>query len=463
MARRPPQRALKDARGPRSTDRLPKVSDARRTWSGPPYQRTPGRWSGAIDFDAAKHHVGTYDTPYAWGIARDRLLIELRTRRDNGRTTTSADPNATELAGVTIAAFVGPAGEGWPWDFTRNGRRSVPGTFAHHEQCIRPLVAAFGDRLLKGGITRREALTWSNTATENQLTSVIALFNDAFFVDESVVNPFRKMSRKRTRGRMDLPDVLTVAEVERLKSLARRGNPGEYGVVLEAMIEVMATSAPRPGELWAAERARLNQAEHTLYLKHAVKKGGQLGPPKYNQEREIVIAPAAWEMLQELPVLNDRFLFASKRGKLMTQSLWTTYWHPLRDAFTALLDDDHWLVRRIADCAAAKGAETDPTKRARMPDGKLDFYELRHRACTYMATPKPHGLGLSAPDIAHQVGHRDGGALVERIYIHRNAELARLRIAEAMGYGRRPSAPARADPEHEGPAGEAGHQRAKRQ
>jgi hypothetical protein len=116
----------------------------------------------------------------------------------------------------------------------------------------------------------------------------------------------------------------------------------------------------------------------------------------------------------------------------MTQPLWTTYWHPLRAAFTARLPDSHWLVQRIAEGAAAKAAEPDDEKRKRMPDGKLDFYELRHRACTFMAEPPPHGLGLSSADIALQIGHTDGGALVERLYIHRNADLARARILASM-------------------------------
>jgi hypothetical protein len=68
-----------------------------------------------------------------------------------------------------------------------------------------------------------------------------------------------------------------------------------------------------------------------------------------------------------------------------------------------------------------------------MTDGKLDFYELRHRACTFMATPRPDGLGLASPDIAYQIGHTDGGRLVEKLYIHRSPELARARIRAAMG------------------------------
>jgi hypothetical protein len=207
MPRRPPIKpAAKKTSGPRDTRSLPDDSDARRTWSGPPHQRSPGRWSGAVEFGGAKHWVGTESTPARWGQARDRKLAELRDERAK-----RALPG-TALAVWTIAQFVGPPGEGWPWDFQKNGRRRERSTFEHHEQCIRPLVAAFGDLPLKGGLERFEAIKWSNHATENQLTSAIAMFNDANFVDETVLNPLRSLSRRRTRGRADMPYVLTEEE-----------------------------------------------------------------------------------------------------------------------------------------------------------------------------------------------------------------------------------------------------------
>jgi integrase len=294
-------------------------------------------------------------------------------------------------------------------------------------------VAAFGDRLIYDGVDLFEAGQWADRATENQVTSAIAMFNDARSVDRRLLNPLQGLSRNLTRGRADLPDVLTVEEVELLKALSRHLNPDDHGLVMEAMVEVMATSAPRPGELWAMERPRLNAEQGEIFIKYAVKKGGRLGPPKYNQERWCVLAPSALDLVLRLPGLHPRHFFVSKTGRLMTQPNWATYWHPLRDAFTAQLPEEHWLRRRILDCAEAKRAEPDTKKRKRMPDGKLDFYELRHRACTFMATPKPHGLGLASPDIAYQIGHTDGGRLVEKLYIHRNQELARARIRAAMG------------------------------
>jgi len=427
MPRKPPVRNRRN-RGPLATKDLPDHGNARVTWNGaPPQQRTKGRWSGSVSFDGKKHHVGTFDTPRQWGVARDKLIDQLKKERAE-----RANPSS-ELANVTVAEFVGAPGEGWPWSFDKNGRRRAPSTFEHHEQCIRPFVARYGDRLLKGGIARMEAIGWVTQATENQVTSAIAMFNDACFVDESVVNPLRDLSRRRTRGRMDLKHVLTTDEVDELKRLSLALHPDGYGPVLEAMVETEATTAPRPGEMWAFEWDLIDVHSAEVKIKWAVKKGGRLGLPKTG-ERDVVVAPSAMELIQALPRLNPRFVFATKNGRLMSPSNWTTYWHPLRDAFTAGLPSTHWLPRRIAECAEARATEPDPVRRARMDDGRLDFYELRHRAITYMATPKPDGLGMAPPDIAYQVGHSDGGILIERVYIHRASEGHRARIRRAMGY-----------------------------
>ncbi len=92
----------------------------------------------------------------------------------------------------------------------------------HHEQCIRALLERFGDRELRGGVSYEDAALWANDATENQLTSAIAMFNDARTRDRSIQSPFEGLTRRRTRGRRDLPDVLTVCEFELLKEIAAR-------------------------------------------------------------------------------------------------------------------------------------------------------------------------------------------------------------------------------------------------
>jgi integrase len=58
---------------------------------------------------------------------------------------------------------------------------------------------------------------------------------------------------------------------------------------------------------------------------------------------------------------------------------------------------------------------------------KLDFYELRHACATLLLE-----RGLSPEDVAIQLGHSDGGALVRRLYGDPSEDRARARIAAAF-------------------------------
>lgn len=425
MARRPP-RHTDDRRGPRRTADLPDTNRARRTWTGPPYQRTPGRWSGTVDFGGRKHHVGTFDTPRAWGRARDELLLDLQLRqRDRGAPT-------SELGGMTVREFVGEPGSGWPWGFDNQGRRVTKSTFEHHEQCIRALVRDFGDRPLIGGITRTEATAWVQTVTENQATSAIAMFNDAVRIDANVASPFVLLSRRRTRGRRELDGILTEAEIRLLQEVACELHPDPYGLVLAAMFELAATTGARPGEMRAMTWDRFKPETGEIRIQFALSKHGTFVAPKYNSARTIVVEPEVVQRIAAMPRISDTMIFPTKTGRLMSQSSWAMMWGPIRNAFTARLDADHWLCQRIANCEFARQNEPDEYKRARMPQGRLDLYELRHRACTRMVTPAPHGLGIHPADAAYMVGHKDGGRLIEEVYVHRNPEAARERIHAAM-------------------------------
>lgn len=146
------------------------------------------------------------------------------------------------------------------------------------------------------------------------MTSAIALFNDATSDDFSIVNPLRDLSRRRTKGRAEMEHVLTPAEVARLRGCALASAPGKYGRVMEAMVEVMATTAPRPGELWTMAWARFDPDDGCIDIKYAVKKDGKLGPPKYEQERPVVLAPSAVELIERLE-RRGRFIFPTKTGR----------------------------------------------------------------------------------------------------------------------------------------------------
>jgi integrase len=56
----------------------------------------------------------------------------------------------------------------------------------------------------------------------------------------------------------------------------------------------------------------------------------------------------------------------------------------------------------------------------------MDFYELRHFCATHLLE-----LGVSHADVAVQLGHTDGGALVMSTYGHPSEDGARERLKRA--------------------------------
>jgi integrase len=60
----------------------------------------------------------------------------------------------------------------------------------------------------------------------------------------------------------------------------------------------------------------------------------------------------------------------------------------------------------------------------------MAFYELRHFCATHLLE-----LGVSHADVAVQLGHTDGGALVMSTYGHPSDEAARERLLDAYKSG----------------------------
>jgi integrase len=58
----------------------------------------------------------------------------------------------------------------------------------------------------------------------------------------------------------------------------------------------------------------------------------------------------------------------------------------------------------------------------------MDYYELRHFCATHLLE-----LGVSHADVAVQLGHTDGGALVMSTYGHPSDDAARERLKRAYG------------------------------
>ena len=108
----------------------------------------------------------------------------------------------------------------------------------------------------------------------------------------------------------------------------------------------------------------------------------------------MILPPPARDALGDvLPRLNVPWLFTTPRGRQFRKSSHLYYWNQVRAAF------------------GRPG---------------MDFYELRHFCATHLLE-----LGVSHADVALQLGHTDGGALVMSTYGHPSEDAARERLKRA--------------------------------
>ena len=239
------------------------------------------------------------------------------------------------------------------------------------------------------------ALAW---ATEKRWTlgALRAMFGDARRLGLVEQNPFAGLRLRGVRRRRDL-DVLTVEEVERLAGCALQVWDADVGPNVRALILMAAFVGMRPAELYGLRWSDLNLREdEVLVQRQYVGQTRSFDLPKNGRKRMIVLTAPAKNALLELPrpVDRDALVFHARRGGPMSGRVQHYYWHPVR---------------------------------CRFGRPSMDFYELRHFCGAWLF----NDLELPAQDVAHQLGHTDGGALVQSLYGHPSEKLARARIKQA--------------------------------
>jgi integrase len=258
-------------------------------------------------------------------------------------------------------------------------------------------VAAFGKEFGHVRLSEFDRLTarsWALRAPQSNVRIVRAMFTDA--INDQLhpgPNPFSNL-RLESRGRKDLI-ALTEDELTELGEKAL-GVLGEFGPTFRAMIVFSAYVGLRPGELFALERSDVGRDE--VAIRQSLDGTGTIKAPKNGRERIVVLPPPAREALADVPVrLDVPWQFVTPRGRRFTKSSLYYYWSPVRAAF------------------GRPG---------------MDFYELRHFCATHLLE-----LGVSHADVAIQLGHTDGGALVMSTYGHPSEDLARERLKRAYTSG----------------------------
>lgn len=213
-------------------------------------------------------------------------------------------------------------------------------------------------------------------------------------------NPFSNLRLEQPRGRKDLI-ALREAELYRLAD-GVLDCLGSFGLTFRAMILFAAYVGLRPGELYALERRDVGREEVTI--RQNLDGTGQIKLPKNGRIRTVILPPPAREALADVPARVDvPWLFTTPRGRRFSKGSHLYYWRPVRTAFGR---------------------------------PEMDFYELRHFCATHLLE-----LGVSHADVAVQLGHTDGGALVMSTYGHPSEASARERLKRAYAGNVRRLAP----------------------
>lgn len=225
-----------------------------------------------------------------------------------------------------------------------------------------------------------------------------AMFSDARRADLIDTNPFAGLRLRGTRGRKDL-DVLTRAEIEQLTACATEVWDAEVALTVRALVATAAFVGMRPGELYGLRWSDLDIRNDEIRVERQYSaKSRTFELPKNGLKRTIVLTAPAKAALLDMPrpVNADELIFRGSRGGALTGRTQHYYWHPVR---------------------------------CRFGQPSMDFYELRHFCGAWLF----NDLELPAQDVAHQLGHTDGGGMVQRLYGHPSERLARERIKKATG------------------------------
>jgi integrase len=290
------------------------------------------------------------------------------------------------------------------------------GTMIHTAERVRAFARKFEDRTLRS-LTEEEVWEWCSDHPSS-VKELRACFNDAIRAKLMTSNPLEHYRQGKGRGRRDI-STLKVAELDDLLLPTAREVWRDYGPTMEAIIEVGAWTGMRPGELFLlstqpgndANGGRVNYVDFDSNVIHVEwqwnVKIREIARPKWGSRRKVVLLPRARAAIEQLPKTPEGWCFVTQRMARFTQRNLHYYWDPVRRAFADRLPASHWLRLRMAEDGQA---------------GDLDFYELRHFFGTALAHP-PAGIRPATPyEIAQQMGHKDGGQLAMRIYIHTDGD-----------------------------------------
>lgn len=327
---------------------------------------------------SGKYGVLVYDK----ALGRKRWVGTFATRRE----AKEKEREALRSSGARGSEMCGDFARRWLADYPRKAAASRR-TYRYALQRFQEDFA----RVRLRDLDKPTARQWALKQPQSNVRTVRAMFTDA--INDGLhpgPNPFSNLRLEQPRGRQNLT-ALTESEVVQLADCAL-DCLGSFGSTFRAMIVFAAYVGLRPGELYALERRDVGKDE--VLIRQNLDGTGRIKVPKNGKARTVILPPPAREALVDVPArLDVSWLFVTPRGHRFSKGSHLHYWRLVRTAFGR------------------------PT---------MHFYELRHFCATHLLE-----LGVSHADVAVQLGHTDGGALVMSTYGHPSEQAARERLKRA--------------------------------
>lgn len=315
---------------------------------------------------------------------RHRWLGTFEKEKDAKRAEAEAIVQPATPGALTVAEWA----KAWQRDYAREALA----TQRTYRYACKQIVKDIGDQRL-AALTRPEAKRLAAGWPRNTTRVARTMWADALRDGLCQHNPFTGLRLETPKGRKDIT-ALTEPEIEELANVARKAH-GDYGDEAAAIVLFAAYTGVRPGELAALAWEDLDIPNRRATIRHALDAQGGLKAPKNGKPRRIALPPPALRALGMVarPLLDTERVFKTPRGRNLTKGTIAYLWRPIAAAW-----------------AATGGRD-------------LDLYELRHACATLMLE-----RNLTPADVATQLGHTDGGRLVQTLYGHPDEDRQRDRI-----------------------------------
>jgi integrase len=307
-----------------------------------------------------------------------------------------ADAHEAEAAAKLRPAKQVPTVKQWADVWLSDYARPAPATQRTYRYAVKQIVARIGSRRMDD-IDRPEARKIAGEVPRNTVYVARTMWADAVGDGVCEHNPWTGMRLRGSPGRKDI-DALTPEEIASLARSAEEVH-GEYGREAAAIIVTLAYTTMRPAELCALRWSDVDFERDEIRVVLSLDALGNEKSRKKGVACVIALAPQVRTALAGVPRRTDSpHVFHSIRGRRLNKSNIQYQWGKVRA---------HWM--------GAGGRETT-------------LYELRHAGATLLIE-----AGLDPSQVALQLGHRDGGRLVTRLYGHPNEDRVRDRIRMAYG------------------------------